>query len=84
MLCLPPPHRDGQHPILIDIPNRAIRLDLAVEILTARREAMDARGAAAWKPFGRKRAVSPALRAYAALTTNAARGAVRDVSQIER
>ena len=71
-------------PILIDIPNRAIRLDLADEILAARRKAMEARGAAAWKPFGRKRAVSPALRAYAALTTNAARGAVRDVSQIER
>ncbi len=70
-------------PILIDIPNRVIHLDLADEILAARREAMDARGAAAWKPFGRKRAVSPALRAYAALTTNAARGAVRDVSQIE-
>ena len=42
------------------------------------------RGKKAWKPFGRKRAVSPALRAYAALTTNAARGAVRDVSQVER
>ena len=27
--------------------------------------------------------VSPALRAYAALTTNAARGAVRDVGQVE-
>jgi len=71
-------------PILIDILNRAIRLDLADEILAARRKAMEARGAAAWKPFGRKRAISPALRAYAALTTNAARGAVRDVSQIER
>ena len=70
-------------PILIDIPNRVIHLDLADEILAARREAMGARGAAAWKPFGRKRAVSPALRAYAALATNAARGAVRDVSQIE-
>ena len=33
---------------------------------------------------GRERAVSPALRAYAAMTTNAARGAVRDVSQVER
>ena len=71
-------------PILIDIPNRLIKLDLANDILDARREAMEAKGAAAWKPFGRKRAVSPALRAYAALTTNAARGAVRDVSQIGR
>jgi dihydroxy-acid dehydratase len=45
---------------------------------------MDAKGAAAWKPVDRKRVVSPALRAYAALTTNAARGAVRDVSQVEK
>jgi len=70
-------------PILIDIPNRAIRLDLDDAVLARRREAMDAKGATAWKPFGRKRAVSAALRAYAALTTNAARGAVRDVSQVE-
>jgi dihydroxy-acid dehydratase len=71
-------------PIMIDIPNRVIRLDLTDEVLVTRRSAMEARGAAAWKPLGRKRAVSTALRAYAALTTNAARGAVRDVSQIER
>ncbi len=70
-------------PILIDIPNRAIRLDLDDAVLARRRETMEAKGAAAWKPFGRKRAVSAALRAYAALTTNAARGAVRDVSQVE-
>ncbi|HMP56634.1 MAG TPA: dihydroxy-acid dehydratase [Novosphingobium sp.] len=68
-------------PILIDIPNRVISLEVAEEVLAERCKAMDARG---WKPLGRKRAVSPALRAYAALTTNAARGAVRDVSQIER
>jgi dihydroxy-acid dehydratase len=71
-------------PILIDIPNRTIRLDLDDALLAERRAAMEDRGAAAWKPFGRKRAVSPALRAYAALTTNAARGAVRDVSQVEK
>ncbi|OWK33170.1 dihydroxy-acid dehydratase [Sphingomonas dokdonensis] len=70
-------------PIVIDIPNRGIRLDVDDAALAARREAMEARGKAAWKPFGRKRAVSPALRAYAAMTTNAARGAVRDVSQVE-
>jgi dihydroxy-acid dehydratase len=45
---------------------------------------MEAKGAAAWKPVDRQRVVSPALRAYAALTTNAARGAVRDVSQVEK
>jgi len=70
-------------PIEIDIPNRGIRLAVDDAELAARREAMVERGDKAWKPFGRKRKVSPALRAYAALTTNAARGAVRDVSQIE-
>jgi dihydroxy-acid dehydratase len=43
---------------------------------------MEARGSDAWQPVGRVRAVSPALQAYAALTTSAARGAVRDVGQI--
>ncbi|NIJ31883.1 dihydroxy-acid dehydratase [Sphingomonas oligoaromativorans] len=71
-------------PILIDIPNRVIRVDLDEAVLAGRRAAMEAKGAKAWKPFGRKREVSPALRAYAAMTTNAARGAVRDVSQVER
>ena len=69
-------------PIVIDIPGRSIRLDLTDTVLAARREAMLAKGAAAWKPLGRERTVSPALRAYAALTTNAARGAVRDVSRL--
>ena len=45
---------------------------------------MEARGADAWKPVGRDRVVTPALRAYAAMTTSADTGAVRDVSQIER
>jgi dihydroxy-acid dehydratase len=71
-------------PILIDIPNRGITLDLPDTVIAERRAAMLARGKDAWKPLGRKREVSPALRAYAAMTTNAARGAVRDVSQVER
>ncbi len=70
-------------PIVIDIPARTIRLDLDDAVLAERRAEMTARGAKAWKPVGRKRDVSPALRAYAAMTTNAARGAVRDVSQVE-
>jgi hypothetical protein len=48
-----------------------------------RRAAMDAKGAQAWKPVNRVRVVSAALRAYAAMTTSAAFGAVRDVSQVE-
>ncbi len=69
--------------IVIDIPNRGIRLDVDAAELEARQKEMVARGAKAWKPLGRKRNVTPALRAYAALTTNAARGAVRDVGQVE-
>ncbi|RVT93361.1 dihydroxy-acid dehydratase [Sphingomonas crocodyli] len=71
-------------PIVIDIPNRVIKLDVDDAVLAARHADMEARGKKAWKPFGRKRNVSPALRAYAALTTNAAKGAVRDVSQVEK
>ena len=70
--------------IEIDIPNRRIHLDVPDEELERRRAAMDARGANAWKPVARERVVSPALRAYAAMTTSAAHGAVRDVSQVER
>jgi dihydroxy-acid dehydratase len=70
--------------IVIDIPNRVIRVDLSDEVLAKRRAAMEAKGSAAWKPVSRVRHVSQALRAYAALTTSAARGAVRDVSQVER
>jgi dihydroxy-acid dehydratase len=71
-------------PITIDIPNRAISLDVPDNVLAARHAEMEERGPKAWKPFGRKREVSLALRAYAAMTTNAAKGAVRDVTQIER
>jgi dihydroxy-acid dehydratase len=45
---------------------------------------MAAKGAAAWKPATRKRQVPAALRAYAALTTSADAGAVRDVSQLDK
>jgi dihydroxy-acid dehydratase len=70
--------------IEIDIPNRTIHLAISDSELNARRAKMDAKGKAAWKPVNRQRSVSPALRAYAAMTTSAARGAVRDVSQIEK
>ena len=70
--------------ILIDIPRRIISLEVDDAVLAARHEAMVTKGRDAWKPADRVRAVSPALRAYAAMTTNASRGAVRDVSQVER
>ncbi|UKJ75648.1 dihydroxy-acid dehydratase [Azospirillum brasilense] len=74
--------RDGDR-IEIDIPNRKINLAVSEEELRSRRDAENAKGADAWKPANRNRVVSPALRAYAALTTSADRGAVRDVSQVE-
>ena len=65
--------------IEIDIPNRSIRLAVAGDVLAHRRTALDAKG---WKPASpRKRNVTTALRAYAALTTSAARGAVRVVPE---
>jgi len=70
--------------IEIDIPNRSIRLDVSDAVLSDRRKAMDAKGAAAWKPANRDRIVSKALQAYAALTTSADRGAVRDLEQLNR
>ena len=70
--------------IEIDIPARSIRVAVDEATLAQRRTAMEARGARAWKPVDRDRPVSAALRAYAAMTTSAANGAVRDVSQVER
>jgi dihydroxy-acid dehydratase len=71
--------------IAIDIPGRTIVLEVSDEDLARRREAMEAKGDAAWAPVHpRKRRVSTALKAYAAMATSAARGAVRDVAQLKR
>jgi dihydroxy-acid dehydratase len=70
--------------IEIDIPNRSIRVAVSDDELAKRRAAMEARGAKAWKPANRTRPVSAALKAYAAMTTSASKGAVRDVSQLEK
>jgi dihydroxy-acid dehydratase len=71
--------------IEIDIPNRSIRIAVPDAVLAERRAAMEARGAAAWTPAApRPRKVTAALKAYAALTTSASRGAVRDVDQTGR
>jgi dihydroxy-acid dehydratase len=69
--------------IRIDIPNRAIDVVVDQATLDARRQAMVLRGADAWRP-NRDRVVSTALKAYALMTTSASRGAVRDLSQLER
>ena len=71
--------------IEIDIPGRTINVAVNDAELERRRAAMDAKRTDGWKPAGpRTRSVTPALRAYAALTTSAAKGAVRDVTQVER
>jgi dihydroxy-acid dehydratase len=69
--------RDGD-PIAIDIPARSIELVVDDGELARRRVDEEARPAP-WTPAARERTVSAALRAYAAFTTSAARGAVRDV-----
>jgi len=68
----------------IDIPARRINLRITDAVLAERRAAMDAKGDAAWLPVNRDRYVSQALQAYAALTTSADRGAVRDLSQLKK
>ncbi len=70
--------------IEIDIPNRRIHLAVSDEVLSARRATMEAKGEASWKPVDRERVVSAALQAYALMATSADKGAVRDVTQIQR
>ena len=70
--------------IEIDIPARRIQLMISDDDLSQRRQSMDAKGDAGWKPVKRDRVVSQALQAYAAMTTSAARGAVRDLTQLKR
>ena len=70
--------------IAIDIPKRSIELDVDEAVLTRRRTAMLAKGTKAFKPDARTRHVSQALKAYAAFTTSAARGAVRDLENGQR
>ncbi|MFC0588084.1 dihydroxy-acid dehydratase [Novosphingobium aquiterrae] len=68
--------------IEIDIPNRTIHLAVSDAELATRRAAQDEAG---WHPAKpRPRKVSVALQAYAAMTTSAARGAVRDLSQLRK
>ena len=68
--------QDGDR-IEIDIPNRSIVLAVGTAELDRRRHELERIG---YKPsLPRKRKISTALRAYAAFTTSAARGAVRIV-----
>lgn len=63
--------------IEIDIPQRRIHLAVDEATLAARRQQRDEAG---WQPTEtRPRKVTAALRAYASMTTSAARGAVRNI-----
>jgi dihydroxy-acid dehydratase len=64
--------------IHIDIPNRIIELKVNEAELAQRRMNMNAKGKNAWKPIGRIRPISYALKNYAMLATSADKGAVRN------
>jgi len=68
--------------ISINISQRSIQLEVSDELLAERREKLLVNGG--YKPKDRDRQVSAALRAYAAMATSADKGAVRDVSLLER
>ncbi len=68
--------------IAIDIPQRSIQLEVDELTIEQRRAAQIDRKHDAFSPVNRDRQVSVALQAYAAMTTSAARGAVRDLSQL--
>jgi dihydroxy-acid dehydratase len=62
----------------IDIPNRSVNLDVAADVLDARRVAQEKRDRP-YSPVDRVRPVSAALRAYASMATSASDGAYRRV-----
>ena len=66
--------------VVIDIPQRLLRLDVPDDEIARRRAALEA--GSGYRPRDRERPVSAALRAYAAMATSADRGAVRDVSKL--
>ncbi len=70
--------------ISIDIQARTINVKLADDELAARRRQMEAKGDAAWSPGARPRRVTKALEAYSLMVTSAAKGAVRDLSQLKQ
>ncbi|HEU5107039.1 MAG TPA: dihydroxy-acid dehydratase [Micromonosporaceae bacterium] len=69
--------QDGDQ-ILIDVHERRLELLVDPAVLAERRAKMEA-SERPWQPVDRVRPVSAALRAYAALTTDASTGAVRQV-----
>lgn len=73
---------DGD-PIIIDVNQRLLHLDIPQDVIAARREAQLARRQP-WTPVSRQREVSQALQLYALTATSASTGAARDISQLQR
>ncbi|GAB3453140.1 dihydroxy-acid dehydratase [Streptomonospora sediminis] len=73
--------REGDR-VVIDIPNRTLRVDVPAAELDSRRAELLAE-LGTFRPVKRERPVTQALRAYAAMATSASTGAARDVGQIE-
>ncbi|MDG6894794.1 dihydroxy-acid dehydratase [Volucribacter amazonae] len=65
--------------IEIDIPNRAINLQVSEQELAQRRAEQDQKG---WKPANRQREVSFALKVFGHFATSADKGAVRDKTKL--
>ena len=68
--------RDGDT-IDINIPERSINVMISDEEMDTRRKEEEAKGKDAYKPVGRNRQVSQALKAYALLASSADEGAMR-------
>jgi dihydroxy-acid dehydratase len=71
---------DGDR-VVIDIPGRELRLDVPADVLRDRRERL-LKDIGSYRPRDRRRPVSVALQAYAAMATSASTGAARDISQL--
>lgn len=61
----------------IDIPERIINVRLSDEELNKRKAEEEAKGKDAYKPTGRDRKISNALKAYASMVTSADKGGIR-------
>lgn len=73
---------DGD-PIIIDVNEGLLQLDVPEEEIERRRVAQEAREHP-WTPLNRDRVISPALQLYAATAMSASKGAARDVSRVLR
>ncbi|MDA0780979.1 MAG: dihydroxy-acid dehydratase [Rickettsiales bacterium] len=69
--------------IEIDIPNRTINVKVTDEEMNARRKAEEQKGKNAFRPIGRNRQVSNALKIYASLASSADLGAIRVLKEEE-